>query len=166
MPCPPGTGLRALQRARRAMHGFTLAELMIVIAIVGILMALAVPNFRPFVLSQRIKNASFEVFASLILARNEAITRGATVTIASISGTNWAGGWTVTAFDGTLLRTQTAYPASITMTGPATLAYNGMGRLTGAAGTINLTASGIDASSSRCISIDLSGRPVTKSGTC
>ena len=147
-------------------QGFTLIELMVVVAILAILIGLAAPAFRDLILNQRVKNASFDVFASLVMARSEAITRNTNVWICSNSGVEWKDGWTVKTTDcaGTTIRAQDSYP-NVSITGPASLSYNGMGRLTGAA-TISLTATGVSVANSRCIDINASGRPVTKTGTC
>ncbi len=150
---------------RRVMLGFTLVEVLVVIAIAAILAAVAAPNLSWLILSNRIKNASFDVFSSLVYARSEAITRNTTVTVTPTGG-NWSSGWTVTEpVIGTVLRTQDAL-GSITITGPASVSYNGMGRLSTAATTFSLTGTNANQANSRCISIDLSGRPVVNKGTC
>ena len=161
------------RRARPAgfsVRGFTLIELMVVVALVAILLGLGVPGFRELITATRIKNASFDVFSSLIHARSEAITRNADVRICPASGTDWASsGWTIrigpTDCTGTTLKTQDRYP-NITISGPATLSFNGMGRLNAAVNPISLTAAGASAAQSRCVIIDPSGRPVTKTGAC
>lgn len=153
---------------RRRVRGFTLIEALVVVAIAAILAAVAGPNLSGLLLSQRVKNASFDVFSSLTYARSEAITRNSTVTVASVSTTtDWSSGWTVTdPATGTVLRRQDAFNG-LTLTGPAaTISYSGMGRLTGAAGDFFLTAPNVSDINARCISIDLSGRPVVKKGTC
>ena len=136
---------------------------MVVVAILAILTTIAAPGFRNLIAATRIKNASFDVYSSLIHARSEAITRNATVTVTAAGG-GWANGWTVTESGGTVIRQQDPYP-NITIVGPATMSFNGMGRLA-IPGTIELSAAGVSAAQSRCISIDLSGRPVTKPGAC
>lgn len=148
-------------------RGFTIIEMMITVVILVILIAVGIPSFRDFILVQRVKNASFEVFAALALARSEAVSRNNTVTITPTGG-NWANGWQITTVDPTTLATvnisgQSAY-SNITITGPATIAYAGTGR--SAAASLSLTATGVSAANARCITIDLSGRPVTRTGTC
>jgi type IV fimbrial biogenesis protein FimT len=146
-------------------RGFTVIEMMFVVVILAIMMAVALPNYSQFVRNQRVKTASFDVFSSLMLARSEAVTRNATVTVTPQSGTtDWTGGWRVQV-GATTLRTQAAL-SNLTMTGPAVVTYNGAGRLTAALASgiqITSTGSGI---TTRCITVDPSGRPVTKAQAC
>ncbi|MBM3343259.1 MAG: prepilin-type N-terminal cleavage/methylation domain-containing protein [Betaproteobacteria bacterium] len=147
-------------------QGFTMIELIIVLVVLGVLLAIGLPNLSGFIATTRVKNAAFDVHTSILAARNEAITRNATVTITPNGGTNWANGWVITASSGTVaLKTQDALPG-IAITGPATLAYNGAGRLTAAAGSISLSAPDSPTVQGRCINIDLSGRPATAKGVC
>jgi prepilin-type N-terminal cleavage/methylation domain-containing protein len=82
--------------------GFTLLELMISIALIGILLALAGPSFRDFTSSNRVTAANNDLITAFNLARGEASRRSTPVTIcASADGTtcgdatNWASGWIV-----------------------------------------------------------------------
>jgi type IV fimbrial biogenesis protein FimT len=147
---------------KRAAPGFTLIETMIVVSIAAVLTVVALPNFTQFIRDQRIKSASFEVFSTLTLARSEAVLRNTSVTVTPTGGTtNWANGWEVTV--GTeVLRKQDPF-ATITMTGPTSIVYTGSGRVSGAVATVEMSA---DGATSRCVSIDLSGRPVSKASAC
>ena len=146
------------------MRGFTLTELMFVVTIFAVLTSLALPSYNQFVRNQRVKTASFELFSSLVQARSEAITRNVSVTVTPVSG-NWANGWTVTEPGGTVLRRADAI-AAMTLTGPANVIYNGSGRRSSTDNDpFELTATG-GGIITRCITIDLSGRPVTKAAAC
>ncbi len=57
---------------RSASAGFTLVELMVVVALAALLQSLAVPAFRGFVNSMRLTAAVNSLFTSLLLARSEA----------------------------------------------------------------------------------------------
>lgn len=153
-PCDAGPGAR----------GFTLTELIAVVAVSAILVGLGVTGMRSFLVGQRIKTASFDLFSTLTFARSEAITRNVAVTVAPAGG-NWANGWTVAEAGGTVLRRQEAV-ASVTISGPASVTYNAMGRLSAAVTSFDLSAPEASSSNLRCISVDLSGRPVAKSEAC
>lgn len=146
-----------------AVRGFTLTELMIVVAVFAILVAAALPSYNEFVRNQRVKTTSFDVFSSLVHARSEAITRNATIVMEPVTANTWTSGWTVKQGT-TVLRNQEAIP-NITITGPANVSYSGSGRLSAATDPFELTATG-GTVITRCISIDLSGRPVTKAAAC
>ena len=149
--------------ARATQGGFTITELMIVVAVASVLVAAALPSYTQFVRNQRVKTASFELFSTLIQARSEAIVRNASVTI-TLTGGNWANGWTVTDSGGATLRTESSIP-NITLTGPASVTYNGSGRLAATVTPFEMTATG-SGITARCITLDLSGRPVSKATTC
>src|SRR5512135_410213 len=78
----------------RKQRGFTLTELMVTIVIVGILTSVAVPSFRSFIVSQRIKSTSFDLIAALNMTRSEAIKRNIIV-IVTPTGGSWLNGWTI-----------------------------------------------------------------------
>lgn len=155
------------QRADRQ-QGFTLIEVLMVIVIIGVFMALAAPSFRTYTASQRVKTASFDLYASLVFARSEAIKRRQTVTVAA-NGGDWAAGWAVTVAGITdPLRTQDALTGVTTTSGATSVVYRLDGRLTSAAVGVLIAPQTADASiSNRCVRIDLTGLPktTTTSGT-
>src|SRR5919205_1560506 len=81
--------------------GFTIIELLTTLVILGILVVIAVPSFNDLIVSTRIKGAASDIYASLALARSEAIKRNTNITIAPIGG-QWVNGWQVK-LGGTLL---------------------------------------------------------------
>jgi len=163
---------------RRAMRGFTLIELMIAVAIVGVFLALGLPEMRNLVRNQRLKTTSLDIFASLQLARSEAVKRNTSNVMMAgktAGASGWQSGWyvcvdsnsdgTCTAADLVLLD-QDAVDASITLSGPAAaVTYARDGRLpSGAAAAAFTLKSGSNnkVSPMRCVDIDLSGRPRTR----
>jgi type IV fimbrial biogenesis protein FimT len=86
----------------RDYRGVTTLEIMVVVVIVGLLSVLAVPDFRAFLHKHRVATQANEFITDLNLARNEAIHRGARVTMCkSADGVNctqdghWDQGWIV-----------------------------------------------------------------------
>ncbi len=76
--------------------GFTLLELMTVIVVAGILFAIGLPQFEGYINSSRLTAQSNSLLTSLHFARNEAITRGHSVNVLSLNGSNiWTNGWQV-----------------------------------------------------------------------
>lgn len=79
--------------------GFTLIELMMTVAVAGILLALAGPSFREALLRQQVSNAAGELVAAVQLARSEAIRNNRRVTLCrsadasacDASTSTWAG---------------------------------------------------------------------------
>jgi type IV fimbrial biogenesis protein FimT len=71
------TGYRKIMRNQPEYNtGFTLLELMITIAIAGILVGVAIPSFTSIITSNRLTAYANELVTALNLARNEAVKRG------------------------------------------------------------------------------------------
>jgi len=160
----PSQCTHSSRQVGRTLLGFTFVETIVAMSVLLIVVSIAAPSFRNIVLSQRLKNASFDVYSTITLARHEAILKNGTVTIVPTSG-SWANGWTVTDATGKVIKMQTAMP-DIAIAGPGNISYNSSGRLSETAAPFSLTTNRVSGSSTRCISIDLSGRPVVTSAAC
>lgn len=65
-----------MMKHSRAFRGFTLIELMIVVALIAILTALAVPSYKEMIMKNRVSAAATEILAAMNYTRSEAITQG------------------------------------------------------------------------------------------
>lgn len=72
-------------RRRDAVSGFSLIEVLIVIAIIGILLALALPTFSRWIADTRLRNQAGYVVSGLQLAKGEALKRNAVIRFQLVS---------------------------------------------------------------------------------
>lgn len=64
---------------RRLVKGFSLVEIMVGVAIIGVVMAVALPSFSEWIRNVRIRSAAEAVLAGVQVARTEAIRRNTPV---------------------------------------------------------------------------------------
>lgn len=85
-------------------HGVTLLELLVALAVAGVLAALAIPAFTTLIQDNRRTVVLNELVSSLLLARSEAAKRGQAVSVCGSTaagfpdcggGENWDAGWQV-----------------------------------------------------------------------
>ena len=138
---------RSPEQALPRQDGITLMEALVTLAIMGILLALALPSMRAFVIQNRLAAETRLLIAALTLARNEAVKRGSAVQICRSSnadadharcsgaasgdrgGADWGAGWLVLAADGRqVLRRQGELDANTQApAGRTTITYNASG---------------------------------------
>ncbi|HJV25675.1 MAG TPA: GspH/FimT family pseudopilin [Aromatoleum sp.] len=146
----------------RARGGFTLVELIVTMAILGIILAMAVPNLQTFIDKNRVVGAAEAVYGQLQLARTEAIKQSANMVAVFTPTAPWCSGFsrdTGTVCDCTqavgganactilgdgqtaVLQVVNASSFSgVTMLtgGPASIAFNGVRGTAGVGGTVIL----------------------------
>ncbi|HEV2287082.1 MAG TPA: GspH/FimT family pseudopilin [Steroidobacteraceae bacterium] len=172
--------------------GFTLTELMVVIAIVAILLGIGVPSYRYVTNSYRMSAELNSLVGDLMYARAEAIKEGQPVAIcASTDGltcsgaTSWQGGWIVfpdPAGNGaadapaSVLHVQQAFTGTDTLTSPnnpvSSVLFNREGFAAGngagaafAATQYDLQDKTANIAWTRCISISAQGMIQIESAT-
>jgi len=147
--------------------GFTLVELIVTVALLAIILGLAAPSMRSFVVGQRIRALSYDLTSDLLLARSEALKRNAAIVVAR-EAAEWHAGWT-TAAGATQLSKRNAMAGNVAFSGaPASITFDVNGRVSSPAAQVRITVSSTaaDPNSQRCIELDLSGRARSSLGAC
>ncbi len=86
-------------------NGFTLVELMVVVAILALLAGIAAPNFSSMIKDSRLSSANADFMAALQLAKSESVARVTPVSMCMANGGftgcapngsgNWQQGWII-----------------------------------------------------------------------
>lgn len=163
---------KQMKSGRSANVGFTMVELLIVLVVMGILSAIALPAFTDFTNSARRSSAISLLVGDLNQARAEAIKRNRralvcvrnTAGTACGTGTNWQNGWLVCADEDSdndcatadIIKTQPALDSRLTLTGTAAvIRFNASGSAVTGTLTLNGTWTG---ATQRVITIAATGR--------
>jgi type IV fimbrial biogenesis protein FimT len=157
--------------------GFTVIELMIAVLVLGVLLAMAAPNFNDATLSARLNGFAGSLVGSAQVARSEAIKRNSNITLcASANGSTcaasggWEQGWIVMS-GATVLQAQEALPTEFNVTqtgGTAPLTFPGtvVGTTTA---TLTVCRSTPVGNEERVVTINGTGAAyvtITTAGTC
>jgi type IV fimbrial biogenesis protein FimT len=86
----------ALPGLRLPVSGYSMIELMTVLAIAAILLAIGVPSFGALIRNQKMTTTVNDFFTAVNLTRSEAIQRGTRVDLVPAGdGSDWTKGWIV-----------------------------------------------------------------------
>jgi type IV fimbrial biogenesis protein FimT len=75
MPSTLPMAARVARGLRRARRGFTLVELMVVVAVAAVILALAAPSFSEYIVTQRLRSIHAQLSTDMAFARSEAISQ-------------------------------------------------------------------------------------------
>ena len=135
-------------------RGFTLVELLVVIALLAILATIAIPNFATLIANNRATAAANDLLGAMFLARSEAVKLNNPMVITP-NGGNWAAGWSITRND-VPVRTRGALARVTIAAEPAFISFGPAGNANPPAFTFTVTAIG-GGNPSRCVSVIASG---------
>lgn len=162
-------------------EGFTLIELMVVIAVLVIFVMIALPSFSVLMSKNRTTSAANELLYSLQIARSEAVKRNIAVSLCpsknqtTCSGDgNWHLGWIifidvnengVMSSGDTIIKAQGALDSSLTFIGPTSVQYATGGYLQSVTLT-SIKASVSGSTEDRWVCITAIGKAGVQKTTC
>lgn len=158
-----------MQRAGKV-SAFTLVELMIVIAIVGIMMAVATPSFRTFNVNSTADNAHKELLQDIRYGRNTARDTGKSIEIFPREG-DWNKGWIVNQIGGAPLRVHGPVTGAVITSNDYSnqdglkLTFNDRGRAN-LVGSFRIRTVGCTGERNRDININVMGQTRTTAIAC
>ncbi len=84
-------------------RGLTLLEVMVTIAVLGVVLAIGIPSYAHMTISNQLASDTNDLVASMQFARSEAITRGEAVTVCAANANldacsgngTWTSGWVI-----------------------------------------------------------------------
>jgi type IV fimbrial biogenesis protein FimT len=154
------------------MHGVTLFEMIVVMGIVAILMAIAIPSYKYVTTANRISAEINGLLGDLQFARSEAIKEGQSVQVCvstdgascATGNANWQNGWIVLSSGIALpLRVQSTFTSTDTLVGGSSLGsitFNREGYSPGLPASpaiVTLHAATPTSTSTRCLTIQFIG---------
>lgn len=150
----------------RLSAGFTLVELVVTIAVVGILAAIATPSFSAMIANSKAKGIATDLYFDLAKTRSEAVKRNMDVTL-SPSDDGWKKGWTIypSNQEDNVLEDHSISGANVSVSGPGSVKYNSSGRIGGSV-SFEIEATVGSASANACVTVSLSGLPNVKNSAC
>jgi type IV fimbrial biogenesis protein FimT len=107
-----------------------MVELMTVVSILAVILGVLAPSFSQFLAAQQAKALTYDLTSDLMLARNEALKRNVSISIAR-SGAGWEQGWgVVTVATNESLSRRNAVTQSVNLSGaPASITFDPNGRV-------------------------------------
>jgi len=156
-----------IKRITKSANGFTLVELMVTIAVAGILTMIALPSLNDFLVRMRVDNEVIEIQRLLLTARNAAINSGQNASLCPLAAndtcqntTNWTGRIGVVSSDG-LIKVKSAIKTGDQLIFAfSNVTYNAAGQLgffNGNSSTFSYCPKG-NADYSRGVEVTISGR--------
>ncbi len=139
--------------SRGSRGGFSLVEIMIVIAIMAIIAAMAVPSYRTYMAKNRLNGAARQVMSDLMSARMMAVTlnRNVSVVFPPSAGASYT-------LDGTAKNIQTLYGYyDVTVSGSNNPVFTANGRLVGFTNA-GITLTSATLSQTKTVTVSLAGR--------
>lgn len=160
----PQEEMEMLGRRGLRQRGFTIIEVMTVVAIVSVLAAVAIPNLTSMIRNAKLRGVASDLFGDMLTARSEAVKQNCNISVIPTTTGTWTGGWKVVSAGSCTnasytLVVHTGLDSDIQEVGTAsTITYSSNGRVS--AGTqIVVFYESTSGTQARCVSVDSSGVP-------